>query len=146
VTVAGARYRDDLVRSLAWAAAALAVAVPALLLSGAGSAVRSAQWLALPVAAFGAAVLASGVVFLLRPLRAGALGWALSGAGIALGIGLSLGVALAVIYEPLGAQLLGVPRDAALALLPRTVIAVLLVGGGIGGYLGYRERTGASVF
>jgi hypothetical protein len=99
-------------------------------------------------ASYVAAALSGGTAaFLLRPLRGHLIGWMLSGAVVSACIYGSVGLALAVFFNPVGAAILenSTRQEAWNSILP--LVALLSpVGALVGGYFWWRDRQGKPVW
>jgi len=101
---------------------------------------------AIPASYFLAAVLGATAAFLTRPLRANVLGWMFTGAlltPIAYG---SVGLMLAVLYNPVGAAILeDSTRQEVWTMIPIIMGLLAPVGVLLGAYAWWRDRQGKPI-
>jgi hypothetical protein len=155
------RYREDLVMALFAALGLTFIAAIPLGLLGIVNLVDlfkrrplEVPWmtyfavlLVVPASYFVAAIFAGTAAFLLRPLRSHVLGWMVTGATLAAIIYGSVGLALAVFWNPVGALFLEHSTKAeAWALIPPMMAILSPVGAIVGVYMWSRDRQGKPVW
>ncbi len=102
--------------------------------------------IAIPASYTFAAVLGASVAFLTRPLRSNVLGWVLTGAVVCAIVYGSVGLMLAVLYNPVGATFLEhSTRQEAWAMIPIIMGLLAPMGGVLGAYAWWRDRQGKPI-
>jgi len=104
-------------------------------------------WLVIPGSYLVAGLVGAGAVFLLRPVRRGVIGWVLTGMLVAIIAYDTIGLALAVFYDPVGAIILDHSSQAdAWALIPFMTACVAVLGAATGAYCWWRARSGNPIW
>jgi hypothetical protein len=157
VSYSSRQYRDDLAIGLLMALGLTLIAAIPLAIAGVlnlAALLRHrplevpwlaylAMWVVVPGSYFVAALVGATAAFLLRPLRNSLLGWTLTGAVLAAIIYGSVGLALAIFFNPVGAIVLEhSTREEAWESIPGFVAILSPVGALVGTYIGWRDRRG----
>jgi hypothetical protein len=151
------QYRADIVKSLYAAVGLTFIAALPLGLLGVVDLVEALSrrplevpWgtyfaiiVAVPASYALAAVLAASAAFITRPLRANVVGWVLTGALMTPIVYGSVGLMLAVLYDPVGATFLEhSTRHEVWAMIPLIMGLLAPMGGALGAYAWWRDRKG----
>jgi hypothetical protein len=161
VSYSAKQYREDLIMALSMALGLTFIAAIPLGLLGIVNIVDVARnrplelpWVTylavlfvVPLSYVLAAITGGTAAFVLRPLRRHVLGWMVTGAIVAALIYGSVGLALAVFYNPVGAVLLEhSTKQEVWALIPPIMAILSPVGALVGVYMWWRARQGRPVW